>query len=172
MFLDLIVIIIINTISGALGFLKTIFTSRKLKIPTYIITFVDALLFASILKSASNSEEFAFILAFAIGKVFGVFLGDKLDDKLALGIIELKFFISNKEKAITIADELREKGFSVNTTLKYGKNGTKRYEISVTVNKKEKSTLHEILFENGIENPTFIELEISKVGGKILNKKI
>lgn len=134
----------------------------------YIITFIDAILFASILKVVTEAEGFTFALAYAIGKVLGSFLGDKLDDKLALGIIELKFFMSNKEKAIIIADSLREKGFSVNTQVAYGQSGVKRFEISVTLNKKEKGTLHEILFENGVENPTFIEKDISKVGGKIL----
>lgn len=168
MFIDLLTIIAINTISGAMGFLKTIFTSKKLKTPMYSITFIDAILFASILKFSSNSEGAPFIIAYATGKLFGAFLGDKLDDKLALGIIELKFFLSCKEKTVEIADELREKGFSVNTAIKYGKKGVKRFEISVTLPRKEKQTLHEILFEYGIENPTFIELDVSKVGGKMI----
>lgn len=170
MFIDLMIVIVINMISGAMGFLKTIFTSKKLKNPMYVITFIDAILFASILKVAGNSEGFMFVGAYAVGKVLGAYLGNKLDDGLALGIIELKFFISNKEKAILVADALRENGYSVNTAIKFGYSGIKRYEISVALPKKDKNKLHEILFDHGIENPTFIEQDINKVGGKIMVK--
>ncbi len=87
--------------------LKTILISKKIMNPVYMVVFIDAMIFASILTKVTSSEGLQYTLAYALGKSFGVFLGGKLHDKMALGIIEVDIFISNNEKRILASEALR-----------------------------------------------------------------
>lgn len=165
--LILLQIVAINTISSSIGVLKTIFTAKKLKNPLYLVSFVDAFLFAYVLKFIGGGTGITFALAYAIGRVLGSMLGNYLEGKLALGTIEVSIYVSNKEKMIEIADSLREYGYSVNTVIAGGYHGQKRYEITVMAQRKEKGQIIDVVKYFGIESPTFIEREISGFGGKI-----
>jgi len=62
---------------------------------------------------------------------------DKLESKLALGIIEVDVFISNKQRMIDIAEKPRQEGYTVNNFLARGPNGEPRHKIEVVMNGKE-----------------------------------
>jgi uncharacterized protein YebE (UPF0316 family) len=161
-------IILINAISNTLGTLKNIFTAKKFVKPLYIITFIDAIIFATVIKQVSNSSNGVyFITAYAIGKVLGAYIANKLEDKLALGISEVDIFVNNKDKMKQIADEIRDKGYTVNTYISYGKFGIKRYVIEVTILRKELYILKEILTKHGYEKPTLKIKEVNNYKGKI-----
>ena len=49
-----------------------------------------------------------------LGKIYGSFLGNKLEDRLALGILEVDIFLNHKYKMIELAENLREEGYTVN----------------------------------------------------------
>ena len=59
-------------------------------------------------------------VAFAAGKILGAILGRSINRKLPIGNFEFSFFVSAKDLMIEIADLLRDKGFSINTSVKYG----------------------------------------------------
>jgi len=163
---------IITSLMNVLTTLKTILISKKIMNPVYMVVFLDALIFASILTKVTSSEGLQYTLAYALGKSFGVFLGGKLDDKMALGILEVDVFLSNKEKRITASEALRTAGYTVNNYLARGLNGERRYKIEVVMKRREMPRFEEIMRDCEIDNPTMKIKSISKVAGKITTSKL
>ncbi len=90
----------------------------------------------------------------------GVFIGNKLEDRLALGILEVDIFLNHKDKMIELAENLREEGYTVNNYSVSGNNGNKRYKVEVVINRKEFKILEDIVEECGINTPT---LKVKKI---------
>lgn len=165
--LELFLVVLIMTISNAIGTLKTILTAKKYFKPVYIMVFIDAIIFATVITKVTSGGEYLYILAFAIGKVLGVFLGGAIEEKMALGLIEADIIVSDKNKMIAISDHLRESGFSVNTMVTYGIHGTKRYVIEVTAKRKDIGNIKDELKNADCKNPTMTIKEVSNVSGKV-----
>lgn len=169
--MQVISIFIINALSNCLGTLKTIFISKNVKTPVYIVTAIDALVFAFVVKSISNGDDVITILAYVLGKVAGVYIGQVADKKLGLGILDICIY-AKEEKAKNLADRLREVGYSVTTQKGYGLNGNKRYIVNVTIARKELDFLMELLEKYGFDKATMVIKEVKSVNGKIrIHKK-
>ncbi|MBN2897160.1 MAG: hypothetical protein JXO44_00185 [Clostridia bacterium] len=106
----------------------------------------------------------AFILVFALGKLLGVFLGNKIEQKLAYGLIEVDVYKHSEEGKI-LADLLRSQGYSVTTTIGYGIKGIERFMLRITLPRNGFSTLHELLKADG--NVNMSVKPISQVYGKV-----
>jgi uncharacterized protein YebE (UPF0316 family) len=85
---------------------------------------------------------------------------------MALGIVEISLY-AKVEKAIAIADAIRQKGYSVTTYKGYGNNGQPRFEVNITMMRKEIPCLQEILVQHGVDNASMIIRGIDSVEGKI-----
>lgn len=133
--IPLIGIFLLNMLSNSIGTLKTIFIAKRQLKPAYIVTFMDAFVFAIALKQIAEGDGFWFLVAFSLGKVAGVYVGDRIDRMLELGVLEAEIYLSNIEKVSSVADSLRDAGMSVNTIPIFGINGNKRYAIQVTLPK-------------------------------------
>lgn len=158
---------LITAFTNILATLKTILISKKIMNPVYILVFIDAIIFASIVSKVTSSEGLSFIVAYALGKTLGVFIGNKIEEKMALGILEVDVFLSNREKMVKVAEELRQAGYTVNNYLARGNNGDRRYKIEVVMKRKEFKVLEDTLAKNGVCNPTLKIKNLSKVNGKI-----
>lgn len=155
-------------ISNTFGTLKTIFTSNRLYKPAYAVAFLDALIFATVIKQVASGDGFHFALAFAIGKVAGIYIAGLIDSEMALGLSEVNIFFNSKRKMAVIADSLRDAGYSVNTHITYGLKGTKRYAIQIALQKKKIKELMKTLQQKGIEKPTLTVKELVEVQGKFI----
>lgn len=165
--LELLLVVFVMTISNAIGTLKTIFTAKKYFRPVYVIVFIDAIIFATVITKVTSGGEYLYILAFAIGKMLGVFFGGVIEEKIAIGLIEANIMVSDKEKMMMISDLLREADFSVNTMVTYGLHGSKRYVIEVTAKRKDINNIKEVLTSAGCINPTMSIKDVSNVSGKV-----
>lgn len=170
--LTLIGLFMITSFTNVLATLKTILISKKIMNPVYIVVFVDAMIFATILTKVTSTVGIQFTIAYACGRTFGVFVGGKLEGKLALGIIEVDVFLSNKTKMIKIAGKLREEGYTVNDFLARGMNGEPRHKIEVVMKRNEFKVLEGILLECGVVEPTLKIKNLSKVVGKITTTNV
>jgi len=170
--ITLVGLFMITSFTNVLATLKTILISKKIMNPVYIVVFVDAMIFATILTKVTSSVGIQFTIAYACGKTFGVFVGGKLESKLALGIIEVDVFISNRQKMIGIAEKLRQEGYTVNNFLARGLNGEPRHKIEVVMKRKEFKVLESTLLEFGVVDPTLKIKNLSKVGGKITTTNV
>ncbi len=159
---------LITSLTNILATLKTMLISKKIMNPVYMIVFVDAMIFATVITKITSSEGgLHFTVVYALGRTFGVFIGGKLEGKMALGIIEVDIFFKNKDKMILIAENLRTVGYTVNNYVARGRDGERRYKIEVVLKRKEYKNLEGILDSCGVENPTLKIKNLSKVDGKI-----
>lgn len=170
MFITLFIVFLLNVISNTLGTLKTIFISKKVMKPAYLVTFMDSIVFAYGFKMVATEDSLWLILAFSLGKVVGTYLADIIEGKMAFGLLEVTIY-AKSDKAINIADSLRALGFSVTTVKGYGMNGVERFEVNITLKRKDFVLVREFLQTHGFTNATMITREVSSVSGKIRTEK-
>lgn len=170
--LSLIGLFIITAFTNVLSTLKTIFVSKKIMNPVYILVFMDAIIFATTVGKVANGDGIQFTIAYALGRSMGVFIGNKLEDRLALGILEVDLFLNNKKMMIQVAEKLREIGYTVNNYLVSGNNGDKRYKVEIVIKRKEFHILEDIMNEFNVNNPTLKIKNLSRVNGKITTTSV
>src|SRR5699024_11853810 len=138
----------------------------------YFFFFLDAIIFATILDKVTSSEGLWYSVAFALGKSFGVYLGGKIEDRLALGICEVDLFINDSTKANKLAQKIRETGYTVNNLIVGGNNDNPRQQIEVVINRNVIKILENINKYIIIEKPTLKVKTLNKVDGKITTTKL
>lgn len=169
--LAIIGLFLITAFTNILATLKTILISKKIMNPVYILSFADAIIFAATISKVSSSDGVSYTIAYALGRTLGVYMGNRLEEKLALGILEVDLFINNKDKMIEIAENLRKEGYTVNNYLARGNNGDRRYKIEVVIRRKEFKILEQIMEECGVTDPTMKIKNLSRVNGKITSTR-
>jgi len=162
----LIIIFVLNVIGNSLNTLKTIFLAKNINKPTYIIVFIEAAIFFSSINQVSQGDSVIYLVTFALGKTAGVWVGNQIENRIALGIVEISLYAKG-EKAKAIADAIRKKGYSVTTYKGYGNKGVPRFEINITINRKEVPCLQEILAEYDLNNASMVIREVSSIAGNI-----
>lgn len=165
--LNIFLIFALNAASMCLGTLKSLFVHKKIMRPAYFTTFLDALIAAYAVKMIASSSGLAFIAAFALGRLFGVYLGDWCDNRLALGVLEVTIY-KNMEEGIALADHLRGRGFPVTTGKGFGIEGEDRLVLTTIINRKDLPLLEEVL--SGGRPVNAIINSIDKTTGKIVKK--
>lgn len=170
--LALIGLFLITAFTNILATLKTILMSKKIMNPVYLLVFVDAMIFATTVSKVTSSDGIQFTVAYALGRTLGVFVGGKIEDRMALGILEVDLFLSDKKKVNQIAKKLRDTGYTVNNFMVGGNNEEKRYQIEVIIKRKEFRILEDIIEEFGVINPTLKVKNLSKIDGKITTSRL
>lgn len=158
------IIFFLNVLSTTLGNLKTIFLARRLMPPVYVTTFIDALVFAVALKAISTSSGVACVLVFAAGRLFGVSFAQVVERRLALGTVEVTVN-KHMNEGVTLADKLREDGYSVTTLKGYGINGAERLVLTIIAPRKHLPQLKNTLASEGKVNMAI--KDVTKTYGKI-----
>jgi uncharacterized protein YebE (UPF0316 family) len=151
---------LITALTNILATLKTMLISKKIMNPVYFVVFVDAMIFATVVTKVTSSKGLHFTIAYALGRTLGVFIGNKLEERLALGVLEVDLFLNNKNKMIQVAEKLRAAGYTVNNFLARGHHGDIRYKVEVVIKRNEFKILEDIMDECGVTNPT---LKIKKL---------
>jgi len=172
MIITLFVLFLVTGFANVLGTLKTILLSKNIMNPVYFLVFVDAIIFATVLGKVTNSNGIHYALAFALGKTIGVYIGSLIEKRIALGILEVDVFLTNKNKMIELAEKLREEGYTVNNFLARGLNGDRRYKIEVVIKRKEFKILESIMDQCGVLEPTLKIKNLNKVVGKITTTSV
>ena len=145
------------------------FLSNRIIAPVYITTFLDALIVAYAFRLVATTSSFYYIIAFALGRIAGVFLGSLIEGKIAVGLLEVTLY-KHPSDGITLADELRSKGYSVTTEMGYGLEGKNRLVLNIIVPRKNFSDLQNTLEEHG--NVNMAVKTVTKVTGKVGYKQI
>ena len=170
--LGLVILFVVTTFTNVLATLKTILMSKKIMNPVYLLVFLDAIIFTTIISKVANSKGVQFTIAYALGRTLGVVIGGKIEDRLALGILEVDLFLNDEEKAAGIAQKLRETGYTVNNFLVSGNNEAERHQVEVVINRKEFKILEEIISDFDVLNPTLKIKTLNKVDGKITTTRL
>ncbi len=160
--LNLVAIFSLNMLSTTLGNLKTILLTKRVMKLVYVTTFIDAMIFALAFKCLATSSSLVFLVFFAAGRLGGVYLGSLIENKLALGTLEVSIH-KHWQEGIKLADQLRTLGYSVTTFKGYGINGNDRLVITVIIPRRELVELKPLLGSR--VNMTV--KDVSKTYGKI-----
>lgn len=83
--------------------------------PVYLVVFVDAMIFATVVTKVTSSTGLHYTIAYACGRTVGVFIGNKVEERLALGILEVDMFLKNKSKMLKVKEMLCNEGYTVNS---------------------------------------------------------
>lgn len=164
---NILLIFVLNATSMCLGTLKSLFVNKRIMRPAYFTTFLDALIAAYAVKMIAASSGIAFIAAFALGRLFGVYMGDWFDNRLALGVLEVTIY-KNMEEGIVLADHLRGSGFPVTTGKGFGLEGENRLVLTIIIKRKDLPLLEEALAGEGPVNAVINSID--KTTGKILKR--
>lgn len=159
-------ILLLNTLSTAIGTLKSIFVAKQAGKITYFMVALDSAVYAIVLKSFSTSGISA-VVAYIIGHFLGAIVGNLIEKKVAIGLNDVTLFIGTKEKMLDIQNALLEKGYSTTASIGLQNEDTKRYSVSVQLPRKQMKEFLSLLAENGISEPTMVVKEIKQVMGKI-----
>ena len=170
--LTLIGLFLVTALTNILATLKSILLAKNIMNPVYFLVFVDAIIFATVLGKVTSSEGIHYAVAYALGRTLGVFIGGKIEGRLALGILEVDIFLNNKNKMIELAESLRKEGYTVNNYLARGNNGDRRYKVEVVIKRKEFKVLQDIMDECGVMDPTLKIKNLNKVEGKITTTRV
>lgn len=162
--MDLLIIFLLNVFSTCLGNLKTAFLAQKAIKPVYVTTFIDAVVFVYAFKLITSSSGFGYILSFAVGKIVGVFLANKIEKKLAIGLIEIDVYKHPKAGKV-LADSLRDQGYYVTTSVGYGVEGKGQLILKIIMPRKQFPDFQGILEQYGKVNMSV--KTISKTYGKV-----
>ena len=159
-------ILFLNTLSTAIGTLKSIFVAKQAGKITYFMVALDSAVYAIVLKSFSTSGVSA-IIAYIVGHFIGAIIGNTIEKKVAIGLNDVTLYVGTTEKMLDIQNALLDNGYSTTASIGLQNEETKRYSISVQLPRRQMKEFSSLLAKNGIENPTMVIREIKQVTGKI-----
>lgn len=163
-------VFLLNVVSTALGTLKTLFLAKGFSKPAYIVTFLDTIMYIFGIKLVMDGEGIWFVLIYSLGRTIGVYLGDILEQKLALGILDVTI-MAKIDKAHAIADHLRRLGYTSNSYETHGVDGEEKWDVRFLVARREFDFVLATLENKGFTNLSMVVTSVNKVSGKIRIKK-
>lgn len=158
----------LTLLSSTMGNVKNILLIKGNKTTQYIITCIDALIYAFLLKSITSDNTMYAILAFVSGKGFSITLTDIIMSKISKTVY-LAHLYEKKAETEKIIDYLTVKNISFTIFEGDYVNGT-RYMLTMHLNKQQVNDLKHYLSEDlKIQNITMDISEV-KVSGHIEDK--
>lgn len=170
--ISLIGLFLVTAFTNILATLKTILMSKKIMNPVYLLVFADAMIFATTISKITSGDGIQYTIAYALGRTAGTYIGGIIEERMALGILEVDLFLNDKYKVYEISKKLRETGYTVNNFIVGGNNEEKRYQIEVVIKRNEFKILESIIEEFGVVNPTLKVKTLNKINGKITTTRM
>lgn len=116
-----ILIFLSRILDVSLGTLRIIFVSRGRKFMAPLLGFFEVLIWLVVISNVMvNLNNWICFVAYAAGFAAGNFAGIYLEEKLALGMLSIRIFISD-DKAEILSQRLSDKGFGVTLVKGSGK---------------------------------------------------
>lgn len=158
----------LTLLSSTMGNVKNILLIKGNKTTQYIITCIDALIYAFLLKSITSDNTIYAVLAFVCGKGLSITLTDTIMSKISKTVY-LAHLYEKKAETEKIIDYLTVKNISFTIFEGDYVNGT-RYMFTMHLNKQQVNDLKHYLNEDlKIQNITMDISEV-KVTGHIEDK--
>lgn len=158
----------LTLLSSTMGNVKNILLIKGNKTTQYIITCIDALIYAFLLKSITSDNTIYAVLSFVCGKGFSITLTDIIMSKISKTVY-LAHLYEKKAETEKIIDYLTVKNISFTIFEGDYVNGT-RYMLTMHLNKQQVNDLKHYLSEDlKIQNITMDISEV-KVSGHIEDK--
>jgi uncharacterized protein YebE (UPF0316 family) len=151
-----------------LGTLRVIFVARGKKYIAPFLGFFEVLIWIIVISELLNSaNNIVCYIAYAGGYATGNFVGMLVEERIAIGIVLLRIFVSNGGK--DLADILNKNGFG--TTLMHGEGAVGKVDILHVVASRKSSNNIEKLLNDFNPNIFYVIEDIRSVQKGIFPKK-
>ena len=161
-----VIILLLNVLSSCLGHLRSIFIAKQMGKTTYYVVFIDALVYSLVLKSFTSTGISA-IIAYVLGMTIGSIIGDVIEERMAMGMYDVRIFVSTQEKMYELQTLFLENGFSSTANIGMKNDMKTRCSLNIQLARRDMNKMLELIHSVGIEDPTMVVQEIKKVSGKI-----
>ena len=150
--LGALLIFVLRVGNMSLDTLRVLFVMRGKKLFTWILGFIQAMLWVFILTSVLNSlDNLINIVAYAAGFATGNIVGMMIESRLAIGHIHLQIISPNRGTAIMEA--LRENGYAVTEVPARGKDGMVTL-LSCNIRRRQIRKIESMI--SGIDEEAFV----------------
>ena len=148
----LITIFTINVVYVTLNTLRMMLTMKGYQLVAPFIAMAEiAVWVVGLGLVLDNLDNILNIVVYSLGFGTGIYVGMKIEDKLALGHIVVTVIVP--ENGWDIAEEIRGEGFGVTISQAYGREGT-RYVLEILTPRSNERILYRLIHE--IESKAFI----------------
>lgn len=160
----------INLVYIMLNTIRTLLTMRGYRNVAPIIAVVEITIYTLGLSMVMSyiQENIIYLIFYALGFSVGIYLGMRVEDRIALGYSIVQVFTDNDNHIL--AEALRERGYGVTIQPGYGRNGN-RLVLTILTPRKTEVTLRNTITEL---NPSafFISYDAKYIHGGFWTKRI
>ncbi|WP_392454363.1 DUF2179 domain-containing protein [Chryseomicrobium aureum] len=129
--LDAVIIFIAQLIYVPILTLRTIMMVKGMKAKAASFGILEGIIYVVALGIVfSDLSNYMNMVSYALGFGIGIYLGQILEQRLAIGFVSLEVNVMNKNEEMI--DRLRSEGFSVSTSEVEGMNEARRYRLDCT----------------------------------------
>lgn len=129
--LDALIIFIAQLIYVPILTLRTIMMVKGMKAKAAGFGMLEGIIYVVALAIIfSDLSNYLNMISYALGFGVGIYLGQILEQRLAIGFVSIEVNIMNKNEEMT--QRLRDEGFSVSTSEVEGMNEARRYRLDCT----------------------------------------
>jgi uncharacterized protein YebE (UPF0316 family) len=148
-------IFILRTVNQAIDTMRFMMTIRGRKGIAWLLGFTETVIFVLTLSAViSQLNNILYIVAYSAGFATGNTVGMLLEERLAIGFIQLS--IVSRSRGSQIAEKLREEGYGVTEIPARGKDGTVTL-LNVSVRRRQLKKVHQIAQQ--VDKSAFISSE-------------
>ncbi|UWG98087.1 DUF2179 domain-containing protein [Dehalobacter sp. DCM] len=167
--LFVLLIMVINITFVSLTTVRFILVIKGLTAYASLLSMVEVFVYISGLTIILNNlNSYWNIAAYCIGYGIGVFLGSKIEEKLALGYLTAQVIIDTLDDPLT--EVLRERGFGVTSWLGEGRDG-KRTVMLVLAKRNRQQELMEIIDQSCPSSFVFFQEPKNFRGGFLAGRR-
>ncbi|MFP3919722.1 DUF2179 domain-containing protein [Lysinibacillus telephonicus] len=135
--LNILLILLLQLVYVPLLTLRTIFLVKNLTVFAAIFGILEMLIYVFGLSLVFNGDQSLLaMVVYAVGFGIGMFLGTKIENKLAIGYVYVTINTQNKNQELI--DTLRTQGFAITTYVGEGRDSDRyKYEILAKRNREQ-----------------------------------
>jgi len=140
-----ITIFVINLVYVTLSTLRMMLTLKNYTLSASIISMAEIIIWVFGLGLVmENLDNIINVIMYALGFGVGIYVGSKIEDRLALGYILAEAIIP--DKGWEIAEKVREQGYGVTITEAHGRAGN-RYVLEILTPRRNERSLYSLIDE-------------------------
>jgi uncharacterized protein YebE (UPF0316 family) len=168
LFLELIIIFFCRIIEVSIGTLRMILVNKGYRTPAVILAFFEVLLWVFVASRVISglAEEPLKGIIYSLGFATGIYVGSKLENRLAMGKVLIQAIVDVKSGE-TVAKMLRSMGHGVTTIAGQGKD-TQRTVLMIYANRKGKEKIQDRIYELD-QNALVVIQDLSSIKGGYIN---
>lgn len=150
--------------------LRTTFSIKGNKVNAALMGCLESIIYiASLGIVFSDLSNISSIVAYIIGYALGIYIGCKIEEKMALGYRAIQVNLTNENKGL--CKMLREKGFGVTSFIGQGINEEERYRLEIISHRNREKEVINLVTENE-PNAFVVSYEPTQFKGGYFNKQI